>query len=304
MDEYQEVFGTEQEDAPPPPESGLEDAGGAPEGEERGREEPAGGAEMEEEDAEELPDEPEGTNAGVRRQEAQARQAAEQAGRDKIYADIFAGQINPFTGKPITTEAEYWAWKAERDRRNAVQQRLKAQQELARAGLPADTLRQMVSQEVENHPAVMQARQATMAAAMERAKAVREQAAGAIRKSIQAIGREFPEIQSLEDIAKMPTAGRFNALVQKGLSLEDAFYLANRREMDQRRRAASRQAAINAAQGKRHLSAGLTQEAGDAVEVPSEMAESYREMMPGATDAEIQKAYARYLKEISGSKVK
>ena len=37
MDEYQEVFGTEQEDAPPPPESGLEDAGGAPEGEERGR---------------------------------------------------------------------------------------------------------------------------------------------------------------------------------------------------------------------------------------------------------------------------
>ena len=88
---------------------------------------------------------------------------------------------------------------------------------------------------------------------------------------------------------------RFNALVQKGLSLEDAFYLANRREMDQRRRAASRQAAINAAQGKRHLSAGLTQETGDAVEVPSEMAESYREMMPGATDAEIQKAYARYL---------
>ena len=175
MDEYQEVFGTEQEDAPPPPESGLEDAGGAPEEEDRGREEPAGGAEMEEEDAEELPDEPEGTDAGVRRQEAQARQAAEQAGRDKIYADIFAGQVNPFTGKPITTEAEYWAWKAERDRRNAAQQRLKAQQELARAGLPADTLRQMVSQEVENHPAVMQARQATMAAAMERADAMAEE---------------------------------------------------------------------------------------------------------------------------------
>ena len=39
-------------------------------------------------------------------------------------------------------------------------------------------------------------------------------------------------------------------------------------------------------------------EAGEAVEVPADMAESYREMMPGATDAEIRTAYAGYLKSI------
>lgn len=96
-----------------------------------------------------------------------------------------------------------------------------------------------------------------------------------------------------------PTAGRFNELVQKGLGLEDAFFLANRQELDQRRRGGpAGQAAINAAQGKRHLNAGVAGETADAVDVPADMAESYREMMPGATDAQIRKAYASYLKSI------
>ena len=306
MDEYEEVFGTAEAEAPPAAgEQAREVAAPAPEAGEKEQEPavPAAESTQQETPAQET----DGADAArerhlqaqLRRQrEEAARREAQQAGRDKIYADIFAGQENPFTGKPITTEAEYLAWKAERDRRSAQQQRMKAQEELSRAGLPADALRQLVSQEVEQHPAVLQARQAAMAAAMERARAVREQAAGAIQKSIQAIGREFPEVKSLDDIARLPTAGRFNELVQKGLNLEDAFYLANRQELDQRRRAASRQAAINAAQGKRHLSAGLTQEAGEAVEVPADMAESYREMMPGATDAEIRTAYAGYLKSI------
>lgn len=221
-----------------------------------------------------------------------------QQSRDKIYADIFAGQVNPFTGKAIASEADYLAWKQEKAQRDAQQQRSKAEAQLSRAGLPADTLRQLVRQEVESHPAVQQARQVTMTAARERAREVQRQADASIARSIQEIGREFPEIKSLEDIAKMPTAGRFNELVQLGTTLEDAFWLANRKELDQRRRAASRQAAINAAQGKSRLSAGVAQKAGEAVEVPADLAESYREMMPGATDGEIRAAYARYLKDI------
>lgn len=306
MDEYQEVFGTAEETLPSAEgEQVREDAGPAPEtggqaqeiaapATEGAGEETSGQEESAEDAARERH-----RQAQLRRQwEEQDRRSAMQAERDKIYADIFDGQVNPFTGRPITSEADYQAWRQEKTQRDAQLQRRQAEQQLSRAGLPADTLRQMVRQEVENHPAVMQARQATMAAAMERAKTVRERAAGAIQKSIQAIGREFPEIRSLDDIAKLPTAGRFNELVQKGLALEDAFYLANRQELDQRHRAASRQAAINAAQGKRHLSAGLAREAGEAVEVPADMAESYREMMPGATDAEIRTAYARYLKSI------
>lgn len=221
-----------------------------------------------------------------------------QESRDKIYADIFAGQVNPFTGKPITSEADYNAWRAEKARRDLQQQRRQTEQQLSQAGLPADALRQIISQEVEHHPAVQQARQATMQAAAQAARAAQERANAAIQKSLAAIGAEFPDIKSLDDIARMPTAPRFNELVQKGLGLEDAFFLANRQELDQRRRAASRQAAISAAQSKVHLNAGVAGETADAVDVPADMAESYREMMPGATDAQIRKAYASYLKSI------
>ena len=233
-----------------------------------------------------------------RQREEAARQTALQASRDKIYADIFAGQVNPFTGKPITSEADYKAWLTEKNRRDTQQQRAQMERKLSDAGLPADALRQIISQEVEHHPAVQQARQATMQAALQSARAVRQRADAAIRKSLAAIGAEFPEIRTLDDIARMPTAGRFNDLVQKGIGMEDAFYLANRQELDQRRRAASRQAAISAAQSKAHLSAGVAGETADAVDVPADMAESYREMMPGATDAQIRKAYASYLKSI------
>ena len=306
MDEYQEVFGVpeepealqeggenEREAAGPAPEEGENDQGVAAPGTEGQQQEevPAG---REASDGEERH-----RQAQLRRQrEERERQAALQQSRDKIYADIFAGQVNPFTGKAIASEADYLAWKQEKERRDAQQQRTKAEAQLSRAGLPADTLRQLVRQEVESHPAVQQARQVTMTAARERAREVQRQADASIARSIQEIGREFPEIKSLEDIAKMPTAGRFNELVQRGATLEDAFWLANRQELDQRRRAASRQAAINAAQGKSHLSAGVAQKAGEAVEVPADLAESYREMMPGATDGEIRAAYARYLKDI------
>lgn len=317
MDEYQEVFGVpaetaqeapagegenEREDAGPAPEEGARDQDPAVPGtEEQLEESPSVPAAPEEKAGEQAQDKAEERHrqAQLRRQrEEAARQSALQASRDKIYADIFTGQVNPFTGKPITSEADYKAWLAEKNRRDTQQQRRQMEQKLSDAGLPADALRQIISQEVEHHPAVQQARQATMQAALQSARAVRQRAQEAIGKSIAAISAEFPEIKSLDDIARMPTAGRFNELVQKGIGIEDAFFLANRQELDQRRRAASRQAAINAAQSKRHLSAGVSGETAEAVDVPADMAESYREMMPGATDAQIRKAYASYLKSI------
>ena len=316
MDDYQEVFGVpaetaehpapagegenEREDAAPAPEEGERDQEPAVPGTEEQMEGPASGAaDAAEETGAQDQAEERHRQAQLRRQrEEAARQTALQASRDKIYADIFAGQVNPFTGKPITSEADYKAWLTEKNRRDTQQQRAQMERKLSDAGLPADALRQIISQEVEHHPAVQQARQATMQAALQSARAVRQRADAAIRKSLAAIGAEFPEIRTLDDIARMPTAGRFNDLVQKGIGMEDAFYLANRQELDQRRRAASRQAAISAAQSKAHLSAGVAGETADAVDVPADMAESYREMMPGATDAQIRKAYASYLKSI------
>ncbi len=237
--------------------------------------------------------------AEASRREKAASEAAVQARIDKIYADMFAGQVNPFTGQSIQTEADFRAYQQERERRQALEASRREEQALEEAGVQPDILRQLVDRQVAAHPAVQQAQQAVMAAARERAGMVHQAAEAAIAKSLQAIAAEFPEVKTMEDIAAMPTAGRFNELVQKGIPMEDAFFLANRQEIGKRQREASRQAAINAARGKDHLSAGIAGAAGaEAVEVPAGMAEAYREVMPGATDAEIRAAYAKYLKDM------
>lgn len=252
-----------------PPEPGLNESGGTPE--------PS----------------PQGEQANLEL----ARRQAEQARVDQIYADIFAGQVSPFTGQPIRTEADFLAWRQEKDRRDAEAARRNTQQRLQQAGVPPDALRQMIDQSVAEHPLVQQARQLTERAALERARAVEQQAQTVIAESLKAIAAEFPEIRTLEDIGRMPTAGRFNELVQQGLGLEDAFFLANRSAITQKHRAAARQAAVTAAQSKAGLNAGVSGgPGGQAVEVPAEMAEAYREMMPGASMEEIRAEYAKYLK--------
>ena len=226
-----------------------------------------------------------------------ARRQAEQARVDQIYAEIFAGQVSPFTGQPIRTEADFLAWKQEKGRRDAEAFRQNAQQQLQQAGVPADALKLLIDQSVEAHPAVRQAQQITEQAALERARVVEQQAKTVIAESLKTITAEFPEVKSLDDIARMPTAGRFNALVQQGIGLEDAFFLANRESIVQKQRAAARQAAVTAAQSKAGLNAGIGKGAnGQALEVPADMVEAYREMMPDASMDEIRTEYAKYLK--------
>ena len=94
----------------------------------------------------------------------------------------------------------------------------------------------------------------------------------------------------------MPTYPRFYELVKKGLDLVDAYKLANIDNLTQGMAQASRQAALNSARSKDHLSPTATRGAG-AVTVPSDELALYRELNPGMSEAEIQKHYNRYLKE-------
>jgi len=84
--------------------------------------------------------------------------------------------------------------------------------------------------------------------------------------------------------------------VKKGNNLVDAFKLANYDTLTSSTAAASRQAAINAAQSKQHLSQTTTRGAG-AVSVPADVKEAYRAFNPNATDAEIQQHYNKYVKK-------
>lgn len=224
-----------------------------------------------------------------RAREAQERQAAEQLRRDQIFAEMFAGQTNPYTGKPITTEAEFRAYQAEKERRRQAEQ-------LQQAGIQPETIRGIVDQQLG--PVREQLMRAQMQAAQERARAVNQQAQEAIGAFVKGLSAEWPEIKSMDDIAAMPTAEEFNGYVQMGLSLDKAFYLANRKEIEARKIAAAKTAAIHGVAGKQHLNPVPAGGGSEPVEVPADMRDAYREMMPDATDAEIKAAYTKYLKDI------
>ena len=299
--EYAEAFGMSVEDFAP--ESGAEE----PEGEEVQADTPAEethaeGTEQDETAAEERgpaegddrkpqehempPDER--SKWASRRREWEAREAAaSQARVDKIYADMFAGQTNPYTGKPINTEAEYKAYMAEDTRR-------KQEAQLQKAGIDPQTIQGMVDQQMA--PYRMQMEQARMSAIAEKARAANARAEAAIGVELQKITAMDPTVKTLEDIAKMPTAAKFNDFVQKGIGMEAAFYLANRQEIDSRRMAAARAATQNRMAGKNHLNpvSGVSGKA--PVQVPRGVVETYRAMMPDATDAEIQAAYEAEMK--------
>lgn len=298
--EINEAFGVETMEEQPEAQEGPESAQEGAEGQEPqgGVEEPGGAGEGPEEGGaddwqsrQEMPLEERHRQAAARRaREEQAREAAAQARVDKAYADMFAGQVNPYTGKPILTEADFQAYQSERDRRQQAAQ-------LEKAGIDPSTIRGIVNQELA--PLQQRVQQAEMAAMREKARAVNARAQESIQTSLKNISAMDPTIQTLDDIAALPTAGRFNDLVQKGVGLEDAFYLANRKAIDARKAAAARTAALNGAASRRHLDpvgAGSGQE---VVTAPEEQREAYREMFPDATDAEIDAAYKKFLKDLN-----
>ena len=275
----------------------VEKAEGTPM-EEGGAEGTEGGAEP----AEPAPaEEGAGTENQVQSAEERHRQAALRRAREKqewqnktqqavdaAYAKLLGGQINPFTGKPITTQAEYEAYeqmKAQQSTNNALQ----------KAGIDPSLIQQMVQQEVAPMKQQMRAEQAQRyeAQAAEYNRRM-EEAKEAAAKSIAAL--YDPSIQSFDDILAMPTVGKFNDLLQKGNSFEDSFYLANREAIDKRRAAAAYQKGVDAGANRQHLSPAPAASGAEPVIVPADVARSYREVTPGMTDAEIAKEYAAYLK--------
>ncbi len=101
-------------------------------------------------------------------------------------------------------------------------------------------------------------------------------------------------MKSLEDILKMPTAKEFYTYVTRNhLSYLDAFRLANQSGLEQRASEAARASALGKARSKDHMTATKAQGPG-AVAVPSDEAELFRLMNPGATDAEIQDYYNKH----------
>ena len=216
---------------------------------------------------------------------AKAREDA-RAEAQRFIDEAFAssGMTNPYTKKPITSKAEYdeYRTRLEADRKARL---------LKKSGMSDDEFREFV----QGLPEVKQAKEAQAAAETAARQAREQQAKLKVEEQLKEISALDPSIQELKDLAKMETYPKFYELVKRGNTLTDAFKLANYEALTGRAAAASRQAAINSAQGKQHLSP-TTQRGAGAVSVPADVKAEYLAFNPDATDAEIQQHYNRYVK--------
>lgn len=230
-----------------------------------------------------------GRRAREREAERQALTAAAQARVDAVYADLFAGQTNPYTGQPIRTEADFRAYREARARQEREEQMLSA-------GVDPTALRGMVDDAVK--PLREEVQRQRLENVSAEARNVTAQAQAAIRQGLEAVRVKYDSgIRTLEDIAAMPTGAAFRGYVEKGLSIEDAFYMANRDAVDKRRMEAAKKAGIKQASGKRHM-APVPGAAGEAPYVATpRQREMYREINPNATDDEINAAYGEFYKQ-------
>ena len=207
--------------------------------------------------------------------------AREEARRTIDEAFRNSGLVNPYTKQPITSKAEYDAYRQRYDaeRKASV---------LKKSGMSDAEF----SAFIDGLPEVQQAKAAQKAAEQARRAAMETQAKLRTEEELKEIGKLDPNIRELKDLTAMETYPRFLELVRRGNTLLDAYRLANLDALTSGAAAATRQAAINAVQSKRHM--GQTKERGTgALRVPEDVRAMYRALNPGATDAEIQAHYNR-----------
>jgi len=196
-----------------------------------------------------------------------------------------SGLTNPYTKTPINSKAEYDAYKAQHEAE-------KKSRFLKKSGMSDAEFDEFVS----SLPEVQKAKQAQQTAEEAARQAQEQQARLKIDEQLKEISALDPSVKELKDISKMPTYSKFYDLVKRGNTLVDAFKLANYEALTSGIAAASKQAAINAAQSKQHLDQTAARGTG-AVSVPPEVREAYRAFNPNATEAEIQQHYNNYMKK-------
>lgn len=226
--------------------------------------------------------------AARRKAEAERDAAIARAKEDaKKQVDEFfktSGLMNPYTGQPITTRAEYEAYRE----RFEADQKAKL---MEKAGITQEEFQAFV----QGLPEVRAARQAKAEAEAAARQAREQEAKARVDEQLRQIQAIDPTVKELGDLAKLDTYPKLYDMVKRGYSILDAYRLANYDTLTQRAAEASRKAAINSVQSKQHLKATESR-GGGAIPVPDSVLEEYRVLNPGATKEEIQKHYQSYMK--------
>lgn len=219
--------------------------------------------------------------------ERKITEQVETRNRGKMDAIVKAmGRKNPYTGKPIETQAELEEYTLESEKR-------KRADELKAAGLSEETLRAII----DSHPDVKAAKEA--AERMEQARKAYDRAAQeeGLKDELREIGKLDPNIRTAQDLINHAKYPEIKKLVRENNhTLSEAFEIAteaDRRSMQTERAA---QASARAAAGKNHLVSSKSSGApAQSVAVPPAVMAGYRAQNPKITPAEAAKKYERFL---------
>lgn len=273
---YNELFGVE-------PDVGVEEQEVA---EPVTEEEPEGVEEQEVAEPADEPAEAENENAkyAAARRKAEAERdeaiARERAERKRTVEEILAAinMEDPYNGRRITNEEELAEYRKRHDEERSAEFK-------RRAGMGDEEYKSFV----DNLPEVRAAREAEAAANFTKKRAE-------IEEDLKRIQEADPNISDFSALMKTEGYNRISDLYSKGVSLYDAYKLVNYDKMVERAASASKQAAINAARSKAHLTSTAQRGTG-SVDVPSDVMAQYKLFMPDATAEEIRKHYNRYKKK-------
>ena len=220
--------------------------------------------------------------AARRRAEAQFNQRIQQerqAAKDEMVRQMYEGQLDPYTNKPINSEADYQAYQQAYQRDQEQLTRNQMQQ----AGLDPDILDRMI----ENNPKVKRAEQLT--AQFEAAEGERQ-----MNEAIKEISHLDPSITDVAALANHPNAPVFNEYVNRGYSLVDAFRLANFDTLTGKKAAAAKQQAMNNVNGKSHLTTTAGNAGGDDIVIDPQEMQMMKHAFPNLTHAQLVAKFKKY----------
>lgn len=218
-----------------------------------------------------------------RRAEAEAKRKydSQLQAMNAQFASMFGGYTNPLTGQPIQSASDYLA-------AMAAQERQAAEAKMAEAGIDRESLNRLI----ENNPTVVQAKEAIR-------RANDAEAERMIHEDYRNILALDPTIGSEADV---PNADGFTEAVQytvehPDIRLSDAYKIVNFDRLASNKVQGARQAAINSARSKEHLSkTGGLSAPSTGSEIPASELATWKEFFPDKSPKELKAIYNKAIK--------
>ena len=262
--DYNELFGGEEETETADPSEETEEVEEQPE--EGAKEaEPAEPQQSKEDNAK---------FAAIRRKAEEEATAKAQKQMDESFAAL--NMTNPYTGKVIKSKADFdeYAKASHKEKKDTV---------LEQTGWTDEQLQAFIDEQPD-----------VKAAKAERQSMERERQQRELETQLTEVAKLDPSVKTLEDLQKQDNyADIYNLVVRKGLSISEAYKLANFDKLSSQRASSAAKQAERNAKGKEHLQP-TSQRGEGAMSVPQDVMDMYKMFMPDATSAEITAHYNQH----------